>query len=173
MNRAMVVDTIPHFESAGGMAVKFARTTAVLTKLQRGGAQVAKVVHVHPGRQAIVGNVNAAPASLAPPGGGAAPQNANQPHAKALPAAPSAAELPEARCSGEEREPVPVARDKGWAARPHAQRRSLQWRATRGERNGAYRLGLFTHEEIALRRDYAELLRLARACLGALGRGSG
>ena len=28
-----------------------------LAKLQRGGEQVVKVVHVHPGAQAIVGNV--------------------------------------------------------------------------------------------------------------------
>lgn len=82
--RALRVDQIPQFDSAGNMAVKLARTFAiqaeVLAKLQRGGEQVVKVVHVHPGAQAIVGNV-VTNAPCNPAGGGGDDEKWNQPHA--------------------------------------------------------------------------------------------
>ena len=57
--RALRVDQIPQFESASNAAIKLLRTFAMqaetLAKLQRGGEQVVKVVHVHPGVQAIFG----------------------------------------------------------------------------------------------------------------------
>ena len=71
--RSMRVDQIPQFDSAGNMAVKLLRTFTMqveaLAKLQRGGEQVVKVVHVHPGAQAIVGNAVTAGASSALPRG--------------------------------------------------------------------------------------------------------
>jgi proteasome lid subunit RPN8/RPN11 len=61
IQRAGRVDQIPQYDSAAGMAVKLMRTFAAqaetLAKLQRGGEQVVKVVHVHPGGQAVIGNV--------------------------------------------------------------------------------------------------------------------
>ncbi len=72
--RSMRVDQIPQFDSAGNMAVKLLRTFTMqveaLAKLQRGGEQVVKVVHVHPGAQAIVGNITTG-ANGATGGGGA------------------------------------------------------------------------------------------------------
>ena len=58
--RAHKAETVSQYEVAGSMAVKLMRTFVLqaeaLAKLQRGGEQVIKVVHVHPGGQAIVGN---------------------------------------------------------------------------------------------------------------------
>ena len=83
--RAARVDQIPQFYSASNSAVKLLRTFAiqaeVLAKLQRGGEQVVKVVHMHPGAQAIVGNMmtaNEGPLG----GGGGADEKWNQPHCK-------------------------------------------------------------------------------------------
>lgn len=51
--RASRVDQIPQFDSASNAAVKLLRTFVMqveaIAKLQRGGEQVVKVVHVHPG----------------------------------------------------------------------------------------------------------------------------
>ena len=99
--RAQKVDTLSQYESAGSMAVKLLRTFVLqaeaLAKLQRGGEQVVKVVHVHPGGQAIVGNVMAgAPNGT---GGGATIENANQPHAKAELPAPGASPMSQMRFS--------------------------------------------------------------------------
>jgi proteasome lid subunit RPN8/RPN11 len=62
LRRAQRVDQIVQVDSAGNLAVKLMRTFAMqaetLAKLQRGGEQVVKVVHVHPGGQAIVGDVH-------------------------------------------------------------------------------------------------------------------
>ena len=85
LHRALRVDQIPQFESASNSAVKLLRTFAMqaetLAKLQRGGEQVVKVVHVHPGAQAIVGNVVTG-ASGGGEGGGGTNERSNQPHAK-------------------------------------------------------------------------------------------
>jgi hypothetical protein len=65
------------------MANKLLRTFTMqaetLAKLQRGGEQVVKVVHVHPGAQAIVGNITTGANGA---GGGATHEKSNQPHAK-------------------------------------------------------------------------------------------
>lgn len=116
INRAMKVDQIHQFDSAAGMAVKFARAFAMqaeaLAKLQRKGEQIVKVVHVHSGGQAIVGNVSAPgiPAD-APDGtrGGVREEIKGQPHAKALPPAKAAPELSPLWRRDEERAPVPLA----------------------------------------------------------------
>jgi hypothetical protein len=61
LRRAQKADMIANLDSAGSLAIKLLRTFTgqieALAKLQRGGEQVVKVVHVHAGGQAIVGNV--------------------------------------------------------------------------------------------------------------------
>ena len=63
LRRTQWVDQIPQVDSAGSLAIKLLRTFTMqveaLAKLQRGGEQVVKVVHVHAGGQAIVGTVQA------------------------------------------------------------------------------------------------------------------
>ena len=118
--RAMRVDQIPQFDSAGNMMVKLARTFALqaetLAKLQRRGEQIVKVVHVHPGAQAIVGNVtNTASGAIgaASPGGGGNDENGNQPHAKAIAAAAAPPIVPAVWSEDAMREAVPVTRGEG------------------------------------------------------------
>lgn len=110
--RAQRADQIPQFDSASNSAVKLLRTFALhaeaLAKLQRGGEQVVKVVHVHPGGQAIVGNVMAGQAGAAT-GGGDSFENFDQPHAKGESPAPSAALVPEVWRADEARDVVPLA----------------------------------------------------------------
>ncbi len=120
VNRAMRVDQIPQFDSAGNLAVKFARTFTLqaeaLAKLKRGGEQVVKVVHVHPGGQAIVGNVTTGTTtttSATGAGGGGSDENRNQPHAKAIAAAGGPPVLPPLWSDDTEREHVPVASGEG------------------------------------------------------------
>lgn len=108
--RALRADQIPQFDSASNSAVKLLRTFALhaetLAKLQRGGEQVVKVVHIHPGAQAIVGNV--LQGSAQGPGGGTN-ENSNQPHAKGELPAPGLAVLPEVRRAHPTRDVVPLA----------------------------------------------------------------
>ncbi len=116
MRRAGRVDQIPQYDSAGSMAVKLMRACAshveLLTKLQNGGSQTVRVehVHVHPGGQAIVGNVL--------PGGRGQHENGHQPHApdenqtpgsRSL-AAPAGSAL---SCEDPGGQLVPVPRSKG------------------------------------------------------------
>ena len=114
LRRAARVDQIPQYDSAGNMATKLLRTYTMqvesLTKLQRGGQQVVKVVHVHPGAQAVVGNVttSAKGPELSDRGGGTH-ENFHQPHAKAELPAPSAEPLPEMWSGDAMREPLPLA----------------------------------------------------------------
>ena len=108
--RASTVDQVPQFDSASNSAVKLLRTFAMqaetLAKLQRGGEQVVKVVHVHPGAQAIVGNVVRGQHGLR---GGVDDEKGCQPHAKAeLPAA-SLVSVFEVRSEDAQRQTVPVA----------------------------------------------------------------
>ncbi len=110
--RAARVDQIPQFDSASNSAVKLLRTFAiqaeVLAKLQRGGEHVVKVVHVHPGAQAIVGNMmtaNEGPLG----GGGGTDEKWNQPHAKAKLPASQFERLPEMLRQDSERQPMPFA----------------------------------------------------------------
>lgn len=116
LQRAMRVDQIPQFDSASNTAVKLLRTFTMqaetLAKLQRGGEQVVKVVHVHPGGQAIVGNVVNGGAGIGA-GGGVSDENRNQPHAKAELPAGSAAVLPQVWSEDAERGSVPVAGREG------------------------------------------------------------
>lgn len=108
--RAARVDQIPQFDSASNSAVKLLRTfvmqAEVLAKLQRGGEQVVKVVHVHAGAQAIVGNVVQ---QQSDEGGGRADEKWNQPHAKAKLPAASAVPMSEVRGQDAKRQPMPVA----------------------------------------------------------------
>ena len=110
LQRAMRVDQIPQFESASNSAVKLLRTFAMqaetLAKLQRGGEQIVKVVHVHPGAQAIVGNVVQAKDAA---GGGGNDERWNQPHAKAELPAPRVEPVLEVRSANAQRQPVPLA----------------------------------------------------------------
>jgi hypothetical protein len=110
LQRALRVDQIPQFESASNSAVKLLRTFVMqveaLAKLQRGGEQIVKVVHVHPGAQAIVGNIVQ---QNARDGGGVTDENANQPHAKANLPASGFMPMPEVWSEDAEREPMPVA----------------------------------------------------------------
>lgn len=201
LSRAMRADQIPQFESAGNMAVRFARTFALqaetLAKLQRGGEQIVKVVHVHSGAQAVVGTVIHAPqpaflwSGCRPPVGtqaGAAPnnlssangaiggssgegathENCNQPQAKAIQAADRAAELPPLWGQDEERQPVPVAVAGKARCRMHGG--ALGSGATAGARNGSYRQGQFTKDAIAERAGLSGTLRLMRATLREIER---
>lgn len=108
--RALRADQIPQFDSASNSAVKLLRTFALhaetLAKLQRGGEQVVKVVHVHPGAQAIVGNVLQGSEQGR---GGATDEIANQPHAKGELPAPGLAVLPEVRRKHANGDVVPLA----------------------------------------------------------------
>ena len=103
------VDQVSQYDCAGSMAVKLMRAFVLqaeaLAKLQRGGEQVVKVVHVHPGGQAIVGNVVSGSASSIT-GGGATNENSNQPHAKAELPAPSTAPMPQMQCGEPARAPM-------------------------------------------------------------------
>ena len=77
----------------------------VLAKLQRGGEQVVKVVHVHPGAQAIVGNVVQAQGGN---GEGGANESWNKPHAKGELPTGDFQPMPEVWSEDTERQPMPV-----------------------------------------------------------------
>lgn len=120
VHRAMRVDQIPQYDAAGGMAVKLMRTFAMqveaLAKLQRGGEQIVKVVHVHPGGQAVVGTVvtGGSPETVTTvTRGGAAHESYDQPHAKGELPATALAPMRTLRSEDPSREPVPVARSAG------------------------------------------------------------
>ena len=122
LRRAQRVDQIPQVDSAGSLAVKLLRTFTMqvdaLAKLQRGGEQVVKVVHVHAGGQAIVGTVQAGAGV-----GGGANENRNQPHAKGQsPAlgAPNGGALPSADPI---RDALPITEGDGQVSMPDARRR--------------------------------------------------
>lgn len=111
LHRAARVNQIPQYDSAAGMAVRLLRTfvaqVEALAKLQRGGEQVVKVVHVHPGGQAVVGNV------VTTGKGGGSDENGDQPHAPdteqlAAPRSITAERLTAMPSPDEERQPVPV-----------------------------------------------------------------
>lgn len=70
LDRAARAEHIRQCDSAGALAVKLMRTftaqAEALAKLQRGGEQTVRVVHVHPGGQAVVGNVVASAVTREP-----------------------------------------------------------------------------------------------------------
>lgn len=111
LRRAGRVGEIPQYDSAGNMAVKLLRTYAMqieaLSKLQRGGQQVVKVVHVHAGAQAVIGDVTTG--TNGPNGGGDSNENEHQPHAKAELPAPSAEPMPEMWSEDAAGNSVPIA----------------------------------------------------------------
>ncbi len=122
LRRAQRVDQIPQVDSAGSLAVKLLRTFTMqveaLAKLQRGGEQVVKVVHVHAGGQAIVGTVQAGAGV-----GGGINESRSQPHAKgrlSTIGAPNGSEMPRTDTI---RETVPVAEGVGQEPMPDARRR--------------------------------------------------
>ncbi|WP_157934110.1 hypothetical protein [Microvirga ossetica] len=98
---------LPTLGTCGNLAVKLLRAytqqAEALAKLRRGGEQTVRVehVHVHPGAQAIVGNVQH--------GGGGSQQNGNQPHAPIDPKALAFAPGPPLWSEDEGRDLVPVA----------------------------------------------------------------
>ncbi len=110
LQRATRADQLPQFDSASNAAVKLLRTFTLqaetLAKLQRGGEQIVKVVHVHPGAQAIVGNVVQ---RLPHGGGGVTHEKIDQPHAKAELPAPRAIPVPQMWSEDAAREQLPVA----------------------------------------------------------------
>lgn len=72
-------------ETFGNLAVKMMRTftaqTEALAKLRRKGEQVVRVVHVHPGGQAVVGDIhNHQQAKQGPGGRGQANESEERPH---------------------------------------------------------------------------------------------
>jgi hypothetical protein len=111
LRRAGRVGEIPQYNSAGNMAVKLLRTYTMqveaLAKLQRGGQQVVKVVHVHAGGQAVVGTVTTG--VNGPNGGGVSNEIDQRAHAKAELSAPSAQPMQEMWSEDTERRGVPVA----------------------------------------------------------------
>ena len=125
LRRAARVDQIPQFDSAANMAVKLMRTFTMqveaLAKLQRGGEQVVRVVHVHPGGQAVIGNVTA---GSKPAGGGGSEENGNQPHAKGELPAPTAQPMPPLWGQDEAGKPLPVSCGGRQGSLPNARRRA-------------------------------------------------
>jgi len=111
VRRAAKVEQIPQYDSAAGMAVKLARTFTMqaeaLAKMQRGGEQVVKVVHVHAGAKAVIGNVNTGANGAL--GEGVHRERDHQPHAPSQLSAPRVPPMPQVRSEDEEREPVPLA----------------------------------------------------------------
>ena len=110
LGRARRADLLNQVEAHGGLAVKLLRTFSMqaetLAKLRRGGGQTVRVehVHVHPGGQAIVGNVVT--------GGGQPLKSEEQPHAKPIAALAHAdAPFDPLRSAHAERQLVPVARN--------------------------------------------------------------
>ena len=102
----------------GGKTDAYPRCSGeALAKLQRGGEQVVKVVHAHPGGQAVIGNVVGNPKGSngagGEPRGGGIDEKSNQPHAKAVLPAAGANPLPEVWSSDAAAEAVPVASGTG------------------------------------------------------------
>ena len=109
VGRTRRVDQLQQAAVNGGLAIKLLRTFTLqaetLAKLKRGGGQTVRVehVHVHPGGQAIVGNVAT--------GGGDTLKSEEQPHAKPVAALTHAhAPVSPLWSADTERERVPVAR---------------------------------------------------------------
>jgi hypothetical protein len=77
LGRARRVQDIEQFDSAANAAAKLLRTFAmqmdVLASMRRGGKQEMRVVHMHAGAQAIIGDIN--------PKGRGSKKNGHQPHA--------------------------------------------------------------------------------------------
>ena len=122
IGRATRAEFVPQFESAGNMAVKLLRTytaqVEALAKLRRGGEQTVRVEHVHvyPGGQAVVGNVNHRT-------GGGVDQNAGQPQATDDPRALAFAPGSPVWSADPQRDAVPLAGGEAQGPMPDARRR--------------------------------------------------
>ena len=120
--RLATVDTIEQNDSASVTLTRLQRTfttqVEALANLRRGGRQKMTVehVHVHPGGQAIVGNVNTG-------GGREQIGNERQPHAIDA--------KPQMWSPHPERQALPVSTSAGQEAMPHA-RRGVRVRRTKG-----------------------------------------
>ena len=132
LTRAKMADTIDAVERYGALATKLLRTftgqVEALAKLRRKGEQTVRVehVHVHPGGQAIVGQV-----STGGPGGGGQLQNGHQPYGPSDPRAVTSSPVAALLREDAPGDGVPVARDAGEAAVP-APRRCAGKRGTQG-----------------------------------------
>jgi hypothetical protein len=121
--RTKRAEHLPQFESAGNLAVKLLRTytaqVEALSKLRRGGEQTVRVEHVHvyPGGQAVVGNVNNHRE------GGGLSERGGQPRAAGNPRTLVFAPGPPVRSADSKREGVHVSRGEGQEAVPHARGR--------------------------------------------------
>ena len=111
MGRATRAGLIPQMEASGNLAVKLSRTfvaqVEALAKLRKPPEQrvVVEHVHIHPGAQAVVGNVN----HTTPTGGGVAIESGHQSHATDDVRALGFATGPEMWGEDPQREAVPVA----------------------------------------------------------------
>ncbi len=118
------VETLPQQDSAGLLLSRLTRTfttqVEALAKLRRGGTQKVRVepVHVYPGGQAIVGNVNQIP------GAGGAIENDQQPHAAGDQSTVALAREPAMWCADPDWPAVSVAKREGEKAVPNARRRA-------------------------------------------------
>lgn len=135
-SNAVRSEMVNHLEAAGNLAVKLARTftaqVEALAKLRKPPEQRVVVehkhVHVHPGAQAVVGNVTHT-------GGGVALENGHQPHAPDEMRALELATGPAVWGEDASREPVPVASGEGEMPVPDARRgKGLRRAARPGER---------------------------------------
>lgn len=174
LRRVTRVDQIAQVDSAGSLAVKLLRTFTMLAetldKLQRGGEQVVKVVHVHPGGQAIVGNVvSGASGGASTLGGGGAPMKTETNPMQRPNRQPQA--LSRCRkCGAKTRRGTPCASPAvARKARCRMHGGASGSGAPRDARNGAYRFGLFTEDAIAARRELSAILGQARATLNEIG----
>ena len=155
--RLATVDTIEQNDSASITLTRLQRTfttqVEALANLRRGGRQKMTVehVHVHPGGQAIVGNVTT---------GGRGEEGANGRQTHAIEGSRLAIDSAVWR-QDEERPSLPIpSGDRQSRCRMHGGAPGTG--APRGERNGNYRHGRRTIEAMAERRRLMEFLREAR-----------
>jgi len=162
LRRAQRVDQIRQVDSAGNLAVKllwtFAMQAKTLVKLQRSGEQLVKVVHVHPGAQAVIGDVHTST------GGGGVDENGSQPMQRTN-RQPLA--LQRAReCLASTRRGTPCQSPAvGGRQRCRMHGGAERSGAPSGKRNGAYRSGEFTKQAVRTRREVAAPIKLYRVTL--------
>ena len=181
--RARSVDTIERFDSAGNMAVKLLRTfvgqSEALAKLQRGGEQIIKIVNVHSGGQAIVGNVVGAAkgsngtngansdSAAGEAGEGSKMKTQTNPMQRQSCQPPALGHC--RKCGAKTRAGTPCRSPAVKAkARCRMHGGAADGNAPKGKRNGAYSQGRFTTEAIAERRKISGWLATARGFLDSL-----
>jgi hypothetical protein len=119
LGRARRVQDLEQFDSAANAAAKLLRTFAVqaevLANMRRGGKQEMRVVHMHAGAQAIIGDIN--------PRGRGSKKNGHQPHA-AEPRALAIAPRPSMRGADAAGDGVPISCSGEQEEMPNARRRA-------------------------------------------------